>query len=975
MGKWRERLKNRYVGLTGVVLGGLIVIALLVWLVPHNSNAVQETGQKGKDTVKYVLVNNDNGATFNNRSYNLGTDFVTLIEQDTKRDWSTASADEAEAGVENGTYDVVITIPSNFSNQLLNLNSTNPTKAGIKYKVRKGQNEVTNQQISAQVTKLVTYFNNRVVRMYFASLIQNLRNAQLAVAGQANVRSNEVANLTNGVQSPFSGLSDQYNSIFNTASTLGASNQADLETIKSFSGQVQRGLTNLGESVTQAQTNSTDQLENLANQVANLTTSSQEFQNQFEFNTYPDNLLQAAISTRSNSGDELRDNLSSLVNALDADKSTLENLSNSLAGAYGLNAGNSVGQNIKLIQTNSNNGSLEAQLAQLIQTQVEGLPVYSAKPDGISDNVWSDYTRAKEILTAYNDLAGTTFGQSQNQTNTQTGNVAGQKYLVTLTRPANIPSGQATTIKFSSPDGVDVDIAAADLNSTNTTSDAATIDNSTKIVTFPANNDIEAVTLTVSYSGRGSYTWSWNDQRENTGTVGITANTGMTEAINRDIQATINTAKLVSQRYTGNSNLASYQSEINQIKENFNKANVKTTGSISTGSAKRIAQAYADIQSQLSRISSLQNERNYQNLVDDGRDRYASEVSNILQWYLSAQQAVNAGTATTTATKETSDNSLADQYQSLQDGITQQAAGLGQNTTEQGLSLANTVNDLTGTTNRLKNTTDGIRSTLNDNVSNARQSARGNQTFADNFNRVMQNARNGENQNAQVYNFLSNPLTADGQFSTARQTAILPFFMTVIGTLAATVVGLAINRFLPGRRLTKTTALIKHTRVWLNLPSVGITLIAGLILGIALGVGTGSLAGRSDPITWTIYASLIMITLTSLVMMIARYSRMVAVIVMGIIGSLFVMLSPFLGMLTRSGSIIRFLYQWSPLQNIQTGYSALYNGGIIGAATILGLLLLICFTTIGSLLIRPLPTQVTTEDQLTGGNDVEDDDE
>ena len=135
MRNWRERLNKRYIGLAGVILGGLLVIALLVWLVPHNPNAVRETGQKGKSNVKYVLVNNDNGATFNGRAYNLGKDFVTLIEQDTKRDWTTASADEADAGLANGSYDVVVMIPSDFSRRLLNLNSTNPTKAGIDYQV------------------------------------------------------------------------------------------------------------------------------------------------------------------------------------------------------------------------------------------------------------------------------------------------------------------------------------------------------------------------------------------------------------------------------------------------------------------------------------------------------------------------------------------------------------------------------------------------------------------------------------------------------------------------------------------------------------------------------------------------------------------------------------------------------------------------------------------------------------------------
>lgn len=975
MRNWRARLNKRYIGLAGVILGGLLVIALLVWLVPHNPNAVRETGQKGKSNVKYVLVNNDNGATFNGRAYNLGKDFVTLIEQDTKRDWTTASADEADAGLANGSYDVVVMIPSDFSRRLLNLNSTNPTKAGIDYQVRKGQNEVTNQQISAQVTKLVTYFNNRIVRMYFASLIQNLRNAQLAMANQANVRSSEVASLTSGVQSPFSQLTDQYNSIFDTASSLGQSSQNDEATIKSFTDQIQDNLGNLGTALTQSQTSSADQLKTLTDRMASLTKSANAFQDQFNFGNYSTNEIQAALDANT-SDDDTSTNLSPLINALDDDKQTLTNLSDSLVTAYGLSTDNTVSQNVKLIQTSFNNQSLESQLAQLIQTQVEDLPVYTEKPEGVSDTDWTDYTHAKAVLNTYNDVAGTTFGKRENATSTQEGNVAGRKYVVTLARPIDLKDDEESTIVFHSDDGVKVDIAAADLNSTDTTENAATIDNNAKTITFPKNNGIEAVTLTVTYSGQGEYNWTWNNKIENNGTVGITKDTSLDEAMDRDIKTTISAAKLVSQRYSGNSNLDSYQNEIDQIKENFNKANVKATSSISTESAEKLAQAFADIQSQLTKIDEVEKNTNYQSQDREGQKTYATEVNNILQWYLAAQEAVNNGTDTPAATTaSTSATSLADQFQDLQDQIKQQGTDLGQNSSDQKNSLADTVKDLTRTTNQLKNTTNGIQSTLDNNVNDARRSARNNQAFANNFNQVMQNARNGENQNTQVYNFLSNPLTAAGQFSTARQTAILPYFMTVIGALAATVVGIAINRFLPGRRLTQATALVKHTRMWLNLPSVALTLLAGLVLGAALGGGTASLAGQADRVSWILYAALIMITLTTLVMMIARYSRMAAVIVMGIVGGLFVMLSPFLGMLTRAGSLIRLLCQWSPLQNIQTGYSALYNGGLIGAATILGLIILILIATLGALVIRPLPTQMATNQPTAGGSDNEDNDE
>ena len=67
------------------------------------------------ERISYVLVNEDLGATFDEREYNLGVEFVNLVNQDPIHHWHTASRSVATAGLRTGVYDVKIILPQNFS--------------------------------------------------------------------------------------------------------------------------------------------------------------------------------------------------------------------------------------------------------------------------------------------------------------------------------------------------------------------------------------------------------------------------------------------------------------------------------------------------------------------------------------------------------------------------------------------------------------------------------------------------------------------------------------------------------------------------------------------------------------------------------------------------------------------------------------------------------------------------------------------
>ena len=101
----------------------------LIFISVKSNGACRNDSDDKSGKVQYVLVNEDEGSTFNNRNYNLGNDFVSLVNQDQKRQWGTATRDVADAGIRSGTYDIEVVIPQNFSKRLLNLKSFSPKKS------------------------------------------------------------------------------------------------------------------------------------------------------------------------------------------------------------------------------------------------------------------------------------------------------------------------------------------------------------------------------------------------------------------------------------------------------------------------------------------------------------------------------------------------------------------------------------------------------------------------------------------------------------------------------------------------------------------------------------------------------------------------------------------------------------------------------------------------------------------------------
>ena len=98
------------------------------------------------NTVPVAVVNEDEGATVSDEQRNIGDDVVQeLKDTDDGLQWHFVSAEEARAGLADGTYFMTCTIPSDFSESVASAEGSSPEKAQLKVEYNQSENMLASQ--------------------------------------------------------------------------------------------------------------------------------------------------------------------------------------------------------------------------------------------------------------------------------------------------------------------------------------------------------------------------------------------------------------------------------------------------------------------------------------------------------------------------------------------------------------------------------------------------------------------------------------------------------------------------------------------------------------------------------------------------------------------------------------------------------------------------------------------------------------
>lgn len=97
------------------------------------------------DRIPAALVNSDKGATTKGKKITAGDDIVEGLRESRTFEWHEVSAEEARKGVENGTYYLSLTVPSDFSERLTSSAGDHPETGALRVRTNDANNYIVGQ--------------------------------------------------------------------------------------------------------------------------------------------------------------------------------------------------------------------------------------------------------------------------------------------------------------------------------------------------------------------------------------------------------------------------------------------------------------------------------------------------------------------------------------------------------------------------------------------------------------------------------------------------------------------------------------------------------------------------------------------------------------------------------------------------------------------------------------------------------------
>lgn len=126
------------------------------------------------DNLEFAIANNDVNATYDGKSLNFGTDVEDELKDNDDFDWKFVSEDKARQGVENGTYFAAIIIPANFTQDILSVNSQNPTQTSLIYLINEKTNPVASRMSNNAANEIQEKINSEIVKTVDSVAFQKL---------------------------------------------------------------------------------------------------------------------------------------------------------------------------------------------------------------------------------------------------------------------------------------------------------------------------------------------------------------------------------------------------------------------------------------------------------------------------------------------------------------------------------------------------------------------------------------------------------------------------------------------------------------------------------------------------------------------------------------------------------------------------------------------------------------------------------
>ncbi|GGB34806.1 type VII secretion protein EsaA [Lentibacillus populi] len=221
----------------------ILFLVLMVVLASGSSylslnHVTKSKNAKDVQTMAIALVNEDEGATFNNNDLSFGDAFVKSLDKNNEHDWYVVSRGVAESGLERNTYDMMVVIPNDFSEKALSISSEAPEHVVLNYKINASGNKNFQAEAEKTASSILNDFNRRIIDVYFASVIGNLQEAQDNIGEVVKEEALYTNTYNNSIHSPLANYTDQFSNVKDSAKTSKDSFSGLEDTLGTFGKQL-----------------------------------------------------------------------------------------------------------------------------------------------------------------------------------------------------------------------------------------------------------------------------------------------------------------------------------------------------------------------------------------------------------------------------------------------------------------------------------------------------------------------------------------------------------------------------------------------------------------------------------------------------------------------------------------------------------------------------------------------------------------
>ena len=223
--------KNKIFKYVGSSLLALLLLASMIFLnlsVQKNTTISNESNQKANQQTKLnvAIVNEDKPVYVDTKEYNLGASYVKNIERDNSQNWFVVPRGTADAGLESGKYQLVLTIPSDFSEKVLDINNINVDKTIVNYKVNAQGNLQVENDANKLAKDIVADLNRQLVDMYMASILSNLYTAQKNVQASSQIQATNIGSYRTNLYGTAINSKNLFPTLYSMSSSSVESNNA-----------------------------------------------------------------------------------------------------------------------------------------------------------------------------------------------------------------------------------------------------------------------------------------------------------------------------------------------------------------------------------------------------------------------------------------------------------------------------------------------------------------------------------------------------------------------------------------------------------------------------------------------------------------------------------------------------------------------------------------------------------------------------